>query len=357
MARVFGTELSKGEVLRRVGSLSQIASVRPCELRDGRANGTQVFEVTTGGGLEFTVLKGKCLDISNMRYKGVNLNFLTKPGIVAPEFFNPHGDEFGRYFQAGMMYTCGLRNVGAANIDLGEQSNPHGRIGNTPAENVSVVSEWLGDEYIMEIAGQMREGCQFAENMLLSRRIKTMLGAKSIQICDIVENQGFETQPFMMLYHFNIGYPVLDEGVRLLIPSLGREPRDEPSKPGINEWDKMEQPIDGFVEQVFYHTLGKDTEGNTAFAVINDRLGFGVYVKFCVDMLPNLIEWKSMMSGDYTLGLEPANCHVGGRALERERWALRSLKPLETASHNLELGVVDNPKEIAELSDYIRSLK
>lgn len=356
MAKVFGNEMKKADILRRVGHLSQLASIRPCVLHDGRSGGTQAFEVANGSGLEFTVLKDKCLDLSNMRYKGININFLTKPGIVAPAYFNPHGDEFGRYFQAGMMYTCGLRNVGIANEDRGEQTNSHGRIGNTPAENVGVVSEWRDDEYIMEISGQMREGCQFAENMLLSRKISTALGEKKICIHDRIENQGFEEQPFMMLYHFNMGYPMLDENLRLRIPSLKREPRDEPSAPGLNEWDKMEQPIDGFVEQVFYHTLGRDAEGRTAIAVINDKLGFGVYVKFNAEMLPNLIEWKNMMSGDYTLGLEPANCHVGGRAHERALGSLRSLKPLETAEHHLEFGIADTAEEIRELEEYIASL-
>lgn len=357
MAVLYGKEMTKAEVLRRVGNLTQVAGIRPVVLEDGKANGTKAFQVATGSGLEFTVERGKCLDIPNMSYKGINLNFLTKPGIVAPEYFNPLSGEFGRYFPAGMLYTCGLRNVGSENTDSGEFSNPHGRIGNTPAENVGVVSEWRGNDYVMELSGQMREGSQFAENMLLSRKLSTVLGSKKIVLHDVIENQGFEEQPFMMLYHFNMGYPLLDKGIRLLIPSLSRTPRDEPSKPGIAEWSKMEEPIDGFTEQVFYHTLGRDENGNTAYAVINDSLGFGFYVRFSAELLPVLIEWKSMMSGDYTLGLEPANCHVEGRGKERKEGTLRFLKPGETEEHVLEFGIAEGDKAIQELTEYIGSLR
>ncbi len=357
MARIFNKEIGKKDLLRRVGNLSQIAEIRPMEFTESKAKGTAAYEVVTGSGLSFTVLKDKCLDISSMKFKGVNLNFLTKPGVVAPNYFNPHGAEFGRYFQAGMLYTCGLRNVGADNTDMGEESNAHGRIGHIPAENVAVTAEWEGDEYNMAIAGQMREGSQFAENMLLSRKIETKLGSSIIKIKDVIENQGFEEQPFMMLYHFNMGYPLLDADSKLMVASKSQTPRDEASADSVGDWDKLVAPIDGYLEQVYYHTLGTDDKGFTTIALANENLGFAVYVKFSAELLPNLIEWKSMMSGDYTLGLEPANCYVGGRAKERARGTLKTLKPFETVVHELEFGIVEGKEEMEKLENYIKSLR
>jgi len=49
----------------------------------------KAFDVTTGGDLEFTVLEEKCLDIFTMKYKGINLNYVSKPRLVSLLLFTP----------------------------------------------------------------------------------------------------------------------------------------------------------------------------------------------------------------------------------------------------------------------------
>jgi hypothetical protein len=55
--------------------------------------------------------------------------------------------------------------------------------------------------------------------------------------------------------------------------------------------------------------------------------------------LPRLIQWKMPGAGAHVLGIEPANCHVEGRAAERERGTLVMLAPGETRRHELSLEV------------------
>ena len=94
----------KEQLLRKLGRIEQLAGARPIQLRAGKSEGVKAWEVYTGSGLEFCVMEDKCLDLLFMKYKGVNLSFLAKPGPVAPSYFNVHGMEFGRYFHGGMLY-------------------------------------------------------------------------------------------------------------------------------------------------------------------------------------------------------------------------------------------------------------
>ena len=48
--------------------------------------------------------------------------------------------------------------------------------------------------------------------------------------------------------------------------------------------------------------------------------------------LPILVQWRSMASGDYALGLEPTNCYIMGRHAERENGTLPVLKPFESVT-------------------------
>lgn len=70
--------ISKKEILKQVGNIEQIAFIRELEMKSGKASGTKLFEVVNGGGLEFTVLGDKCLDIFELRYRGVPFHYLSK---------------------------------------------------------------------------------------------------------------------------------------------------------------------------------------------------------------------------------------------------------------------------------------
>ncbi|OCT15744.1 hypothetical protein A8709_15235 [Paenibacillus pectinilyticus] len=348
--------MDRKELLKRVGHMSQLASIQPFTYTGGKAEGVKAHQVANGTGLEFTVLESKCLDIISMKYKGMNLNFLPKSGIVAPGLADMNGTEFMRSISGGMLYTCGLRNVGTAAVDNGLNQVFHGNLKNTPAEKVSATTEWVGDDYVLKLSGEMREAAIFNENLVLKRTITTQTSAKSLLVHDVVENQGFEEQSLMLLYHVNVGYPILDDEARLLIPTSRTVARDPLSQEGIDAYAQLSAPIDGYTEQVFKHETVNQRDGKTGAAVINDRLGIGVYIKYNADALPNLIEWKSMRSGDYALGIMPSTCFVMGRTYEKEHGTLKTIAPFATLEVELEIGVLDGAQEIADFEAFMREL-
>lgn len=76
-------------------------------------------------------------------------------------------------------------------------------------------------------------------------------------------------------------------------------------------------------------------------AVINEKLGLGLCLEFERKHLPYFMEWKSRASGDYVVGLEPANSSVYGRAYHEERGDLHMLKPFESETMNLTLRILE----------------
>lgn len=343
----------KYELLRKLGNMAQIASIKPYRYTEGRCDQVKAFDIETGSGLVFTILESNCLDIKCMKYKGINISFLSKPGVSAPTYFDVHGYEYHRFFHAGMTYTCGLGNIGASCVDGETEYTFHGRISQTPAEKVSVHEYWAGDEYKLEIQGEMREASHYGENLVLRRLITTKMGSASFKITDTVENMGFEDQPVMIMYHINFGYPLLDEGSRILLPRSEVIPKPYVSKEGLDAYKSISAPEDGVNADVFYHRAAADREGYSYAGVVNEKLGLCAYEKYSTKNLPMLAQWKSMRSGEYALGLEPCSQYPENRIVEGKKGKLNILKPLESAVFELEIGVIEGQREIKEFENQV----
>ena len=329
-----------------VGDLSQLAGVKRFTFAEGKAKGVEAFEVRTGGGLNYTVLADRCLDIAWAEYRGVPFGYIANAGVVAPAYFDPSGANYLNSFTAGLLSTCGLTYLGAPCRDGDEELGLHGRIGNTPAGEIGAAVEWPAKDPRVVIAGKVRESRLFGADLILSRNIESPLGQNKIRITDRVRNAGFEPQPLMFLYHVNLGYPLLQENSELIAPVKSVVPRDAAAQPGLSAHLRMEPPRKGYAEQVFYLDLAADADGMTSVALVNMELGFGVYERFNLRQLPRFIQWKQMGEGFYVLGLEPGNCYVEGRAKERQRGTLQSIEPGETREFSLEIGVLEGKEEI-----------
>ena len=346
--------MDKRELLRYVGDCSQILGIRECVLSGGKAKGIKAFDIRNGSGLEMTVLADRCLDISSLSINGINCGYMSSTGIVAPKYYESGELGFFRNFSGGFLTTCGLRNVGNPCEDGGEQFDIHGRIANIPAEEVYATTEW-GKNGIPEItvSGKMRETRFFGENLLLKRKIVCRYGDNSFRIYNTVENCGFRRELLMLLFHFNLGYPLLDEDAELIAPSTKIEPRDAEAAKGAGSWNQMQPPTNGYAEQVFYHDLKTDKLGNSCVALINRRLETGLSIRFNTEQLFNLTQWKQMGEGAYVLGLEPCNCYVGGRTDPRNKNIVEYLEPGETREYNIEITLVNGVGEIKSLEKFI----
>jgi hypothetical protein len=350
MANLYGKQYSRAELLAHIGDISQIAGVRAGSLEDGFERGVRTAEVHTGSGFEFTVLVDRGLDIGWASYRGAALGWRSHTTTKGPQYFEPEGMGWLRGFMGGLMATCGLTYFGAPNTDEGKVLGIHGRASYTPATNFAYGGGWQGDEYEMWITGQLREASVFAENLVLQRRISSRLGRSQLSIEDTVTNEGYQTTPNMMLYHVNIGFPVLSPGSEFIAADEEVKPRDAAAAPGLGRHTKFEEPTPGYAEQVFYHHVRPDAQGFAQAAVVNRGYGggqgLGVYVRYRAAELPHLVQWKMMGQGHYVCGVEPGSNLAGGRAEERATGRLVLLEPGQSRSYRVDIGVLGSGSEI-----------
>ena len=335
----------KQELMKRLGSMQQVAYVRPLSYVEGRSNGLKAYEVKNGC-MSYKILADKCLDVCELSYKGINMNFLSKPGLQGRNHYDTNGDEAIRSIMGGLFFTAGLENICAPCSIDGTDYPMHGRIRTTPAEHLSADALWDGDEYRITVKGEMREAALFGENMVLRREISSVYGQKTITVTDEIENESYREEPLMLLYHINMGYPFLNEDTKLYIPTRNVKARDKDAEGHEAEYDRMDPPKDNEPEYVFIHDLKKDKDGNTEILVVNRPLGLGLKISYNTRYLPYFMEWKSTASGDYVIGLEPANSSVYGRPYHEERNSVHKLAPFAKEKNVLNFTVLDGESEI-----------
>jgi galactose mutarotase-like enzyme len=329
--------MKKNEIQQYIGNQSQIGCSRHYVLTDGWGRNLRCIDINSGSGLQYTVLPDRGMDISLASFRGTNLAYITCNGETHPAFSEPENFGWLRTFTGGLLTTCGLTYLGSPVTDDGEQLGLHGRYSTIPAKQVSDLSEWRGDDYYIKIRGVVEEGHMFGNKLRLEREIVTIHGQNKITITDKVTNFGNKPSPYTILYHMNLGYPLLNEDAELIIDPAKSIPRDDSAASGIKEFKKFVKPQEGFREQVFDHLMKADTEGMTKVTLQNTKLGIALSIKFNITQLPYLVQWKMMGQGEYVLGLEPCNIPGKNRKILKEEGILPLLKPDESVSNLIEV--------------------
>lgn len=200
----------RADALRnRVGDLRQIASVRRIVLGDGDEHGVRALAFSTGGGLDFWALPDHSLDIGPLWWHGRQIAWQAPTGFSHPG--RRRGDaEANRGFDlSGFLVTCGLEHIRqpADNHPL------HGRLPFTSARITCHGSDWQRDEPALFCEGELTQRHPGGEHFRLRRRIEAPVGGNCLSISDTVENLATTPRRQASLYHFNIGFPALADGV------------------------------------------------------------------------------------------------------------------------------------------------
>ena len=372
MIEVYGQKLLRSDLLKRVGDISQIAGFRTSTRTEGNEKGVSAVDFYTGTGFFFTVLPDRGLDISFASYRGIPLCWRSSTGDVAPHFYETQGDGWLRSFYGGLLTTCGMVNVGSANEDVDEQLGLHGRVSNIPAKNVWADTRWEGDRYQIWIQGKVRETSVFGHNLERTRRVSTELGSNSVKIEDLVENIGWQQAPLMILFHINIGWPILDQSTEFFAPSTQVKQHIAPSgqQATTGQHDQFDSPQPDCQEQVFLHDMQADGNNHVYVILANrdfnlepasnldaamesassNKRGIGIYVRYHKTQFPRFVQWKMLGESIYCVGLEPANCGIAGRATERATGEVQHLEPGGRRHYEVEIGVLTDNNQINEVA-------
>lgn len=338
------------DLRRRIGDISQLISTREVRLADGSEDGVRAIDVRASGGLSALVLADRGLDLGPVWAGGHQLSWQSTTGVVHPSYFDE--GNWLRSFHGGLLVTCGLQNVGPPSEIDGVAHGLHGRISNIPARNVSHRVIESDGRWVAEVSGEVRETDVFGNDLLLRRTLVLPMGETVVHVHDEVINQGHADAAVLILYHVNVGYPVVAPGSRLIAPVADVVGRDDRAKAAVDEHGDFPPAQDGFREHVFEHRLRDKTEPSTSISVANESYGptggVAVTVTFDQRQLGRLWQWRMLGPGMYVTGLEPANCGIAGRAIEQRADALDWLVPGERRFFDVSIGV--------SLGDEVRSL-
>ena len=344
MALIFGRDYCKTDLLKYLGNISQIAGIEELEIAEGKARGGRIYRVKNGNGLEFDLLPDKALDIGKLSYKGVNISFQSKNNSGSASCYHPVLNEFDYYFSGGMLWTCGLKNTGPDYIDEdGFFQHAHGRIGITPCESSYNRTYWQDEDLKIISGGIVRESLLGGHNLILNRAIETSLSRNEIVINDVLENNEPQGTEYLILYHFNFGFPFLSESLELNFPESKSEiiPRTEEASEGLSEWSVFKEPADGSSEHVFFHKPVMDDDGCCEVRLENKILGIGAYLRYESENLPILTQWKTIRACEYALGIEPGNSYISGMKNERKTGNVGFIKGFSEKRFSMKLGFYD----------------
>jgi hypothetical protein len=346
---LYGRSLTPRQLQQRIGRLQQVAGIEPVVFEDGVAHGVRAFRFRTGGGLSLDVLCDRGMDLGAAEYRGVPLAWLSPTGVVAPHFREPGGEGWLRSFGGGLLVTCGLQNVGEPSVRNGEELGLHGRISNTPATVLAREVRWDGENCLLQARAEVRESKVFGADLVLRRTVSARVGEACVWIEDTVRNEGHAPEPLMLLYHINLGWPLLDETARLVgpgDPGEPPEPRDAEAQKGLKHWDSFATPTPGFRERVFYHRPRADAQGWAEARLENPSLegGIALSVRFRPEELSQFVQWTMTGEGTYVVGLEPATCRVGGYQREEEEGRVIHLAPGESRRFQLQIDISSIPR-------------
>ena len=331
MPTLYGQTLTRAELMSLVGDLSQVGGLRRGRLLEGVSEGVEVIELETGAGLRFDVLPSRGLDIGQASWYGRPLAWLSSANFAHPAYFTEGAhDPWVRSFGGGLLTTCGLLNVGEPGVIDGHAHGLHGRASSTPAYEVSAGGDWHGDEYRMTVRGKTREATLYGDKLEKTRTISATLGDSRLLLEDVVENIGSAPAPLMILYHLNLGWPLIGTHASLELPSTVARV----IQGSADNWAQMPAPDVNFEPCVVEHDLEREPDGGTQVAVLSKDLLLKLTFS---PSLTRFTQWRCFKKGDYVLGLEPGNVGVRGRAIEQAAGTLPYLEPGETRSFELSL--------------------
>ena len=286
----------------RICNFAQVASLRRYTLTDGVGKGLDVLDCDNGN-IRFLLNVSKACDIMQLYHQGQNVSFISKNGFTKRE------TPFLERFEGGMLYTCGLNSVGAR-----EGHELHGTFHNNPAEILRAEC----DENGILVEAVIRNTELFGKNLVVKRKIFSAIGSGGVYLEDTLVNEGYRDEDYCLLYHINVGYPMLDDGAKVIADVKKCEARTEWARQNEEVSYQMSMPVPNQEETCYFLTLNKPE-----ISIVNDKLGKKLTISYSGDTLPRFVEWKSMASGDYALGLEPTTTELD------DRFTYRTIKPFE----------------------------
>jgi hypothetical protein len=286
-----------------INDLSSLCGARKIVIDEGKAKGMRFIQMFNGC-INLMVSVDRALDIYQAEFQGQNVVFLSKNGLVNPSL-SSNAISFINDFGGGLLYTCGLDNIGSPR----ENFVQHGSISYIPANHVNIKNGYIKEDFFISVEGSMHYTSLFGHDLILNRKITLFYDKPNIHIEDTIINQNGYEDHYMLMYHFNFGYPFINEHTKIKFEEIVKtEIFNQDETKTYGDYHQLEKPDIKKPEEVFVHQL---KEGKSRIDVMN--VEDCATIEFNTKRLKYLTEWKSMAKGDYALGIEPSTTSLINR--------------------------------------------
>lgn len=328
-------------------------------LSDGRREGIKLVELSAGD-TRVVVLPDRGLGIWKMVAGDTELGWHSPvKGPVHPSFV-PLGEPSGLGWLDGfdeLVARCGLVSNGAPDFDARGRllHGLHGRIANLPAHDVVVtLDEALGT---VTLTGAVDETRFLFHALRMETKLVLDAARHRITWTDTVTNLSDRRATMQMLYHVNMGPPMLGAGAEFVAAVDELAPRDPHAAADMSAWNRYAAPKPGHAEQVHFAKLRSDADGRATAMLVAPDGSRGVALSWRAETLPWFTLWKNLggQRDGYVTGLEPATNIPNCRSFEEDQGRVVSLASGASVSFDLAIELVTGNR-LTEIRRDIESL-
>lgn len=334
-------------------------AVHTHRLSGGRRDGVRLVELVAGT-TRVSVLPDRGLGIWKMTADGVELGWQSPVRGPVHPMFVPLTEPSGLGWLDGfdeLVARCGLVSNGAPEFDGSGRliHGVHGRIANLPAHDVDVtLDENAGT---VTLTGSVDETRFLIHALRMDTRLVLHAGANRITWTDTVTNLSDRPATMQMLYHVNMGPPMLGAGAEVVAAIDELAPRDAAAVPDLPTWNRYDAPRAGRSEEVFFARLRPAADGIATALLVAPGGVRAAALSWQTDTLPCFVVWKNQ-GGErdgYVTGLEPATNHPNPRSFEESQGRVVSLAPGASVRFELALELLSGDR-LASVRNGINAL-
>jgi len=334
--------------------------LRTC--RGGRSEGVQVVEIDNGT-ICIDMLPTRGMGVWRVRRGSKTLGWRSPIELPIHPMTVPLFDPSGLGWLEGfneLLCRCGLETNGAPDFDgNGRLLYPlHGRIANLPARRLEVIVDEEAEQ--LTLRGIVEESRCLFQSLRLTTSLTTKFGSSEFSWTDEVENLTGHEAAMQMLYHFNVGQPLLVPGARLVAPVETVAPLSKAAaRDGVENWHTMPPSRPGSAEQVYCLDLLADDAGNTRVLLGRLAEGEAIGLRFNKRSLPKLVVWRNTPAevDGYVMGIEPATNFPNPHSFEKKQGRIVALAPGETWRAEVSVAWHTEAAAIAEEEAAIRAIQ
>ena len=242
------------ELRRRIGDVSQLVSTKAARLSDGSEDGVRVIDARAAGGLSAMILADRGLDLGAVWAAGHQVGWQSTTGAVHPAYFSEptwlrsfHGgpaDDLRPAERGPAVHRPGHRRTACTGV------SPTSPPATSTTGSSSRTADWWPRSAVRcarrtssaatSCCGDASR-CPWASGSCTSRTRSSTRASRPAAV--------------LILYHVNLGYPVVADGARLIGPPAEVVGRDERAQGAIGDHASFPPPEDGFAEYVYEHRL------------------------------------------------------------------------------------------------------